>query len=231
KYFISDEGESDINDRMLEAFDVFNFLNMAKDLSQHIYFEKHKLTGAENVHGFLHAIKNRIVIQFNHGKFLEDKLTHRTVEPLALKESQHRWYLLANDRKDDRIKTFGIDRISKLEFTRQQFDYPKNLDVNEMFRYSFGVITSTDKPEEIILSFDTEQGKYIKSLPLHESQTVLIDNEEELRIKLTLYITQDLIMTLLSYGDQLQVISPEILRKTICKIYSSSLKMYQKKVE
>ena len=69
KYFISDEGQADINNRMLEAFDVFNFLNMARDLSEHIYFENHKLTGTENIHGFLHAIKKRLVIRFNHNKF------------------------------------------------------------------------------------------------------------------------------------------------------------------
>jgi hypothetical protein len=51
------------------------------------------------------------------------------------------------------------------------------------------------------LSFDDYQGKYIKSLPLHESQQTISDSENELQIKLKLYITHDFIMELLSYGE------------------------------
>ena len=41
------------------------------------------------------------------------------------------------------------------------------------------------EPQKIVLSFDPFQGQYIKSLPLHKSQTVLVDNVEEFRIKIT----------------------------------------------
>ena len=60
----------------------------------------------------------------------------------------------------------------------------------------------------IILSFDPVQGKYIKTLPLHEPQELLQDDDEEYRIKLKLYITHDLIMELLSYGSDMNVIKP-----------------------
>ncbi len=38
-----------------------------------------------------------------------------------------RWYVLANDRKDNTIKTFGLDRISQLEISRELFKYPEKL--------------------------------------------------------------------------------------------------------
>ena len=109
--------------------------------------------------------------------------------------------------------------------TKERFTYPENFSANEMFKYCFGIITSTDKkPEEIILSFEAVQGKYIKIYPLHATQQLLVDNKEELRIKLTVHITHDLIMELLSYGDEVEVIAPKILRKSLRKIYSRALK-------
>ena len=49
-------------------------------------------------------------------------------------------------------------------------------------KYCFGIISPNDyKLENVILSFNVFQGKYIKSLPLHDSQQILIDNDVELR--------------------------------------------------
>jgi hypothetical protein len=57
--------------------------------------------------------------------------------------------------------------------------------------------------------YEPIQGKYIKSFPLHESQQIIIDNDNELRIKQYVYITRDLNMELLSYGNSLTVIEPK----------------------
>lgn len=37
------------------------------------------------------------------------------------------------------------------------------------------------------------QGRYIKTLPLHESQEIILSDEDELRVKLKLRVTRDLI--------------------------------------
>ena len=84
-----------------------------------------------------------------------------------------------------------------------------------------------DKPEEIILSFDPVQGKYAQSLPWHHSQEVLVDNDNELRVKLTLYITHDFFMELLSHGDTVRVIEPASLIEELKASYKSVLGMYE----
>jgi hypothetical protein len=59
----------------------------------------------------------------------------------------------------------------------------------------------------VILSFGPFQGKYIKSLPLHNTQEIIEDTDDELRIRLTLYLTHDFLMELLAYGDTVKVIN------------------------
>jgi len=46
---------------------------------------------------------------------------------------------------------------------------------------------------------------------LHETQKILVDNENELLIELKLIVTHDLIMELLSYGEEVKVLRPESL--------------------
>ncbi|HEY1008579.1 MAG TPA: WYL domain-containing protein, partial [Daejeonella sp.] len=68
----------------------------------------------------------------------------RQVHPYALKEFRGRWYILAKDLKDNRIKTFGLDRIQYLEITKKRFTFPSDLNVGELFRNCFGIINPDD---------------------------------------------------------------------------------------
>jgi predicted DNA-binding transcriptional regulator YafY len=226
-YFLDFDEQSDVNERILEAFDTFNALNLSDRLSNNIHFEKRRPQGTENLYGLLHAIKNQLQIKFTYQKFWEDELTKRNVEPYALKEFRNRWYVLANDLKDNKVKSFALDRLSGLDVTKKRFQFPDDFNVNKHYKYCFGIISPNGhKPEEIELSFDPFQGKYIKTLPLHESQQILIDNEEELRIKLTLFITHDFFMELLSYGENLRVIKPESLINDLKSTFKNVLKLY-----
>lgn len=226
-YRINFDDSSDSSERILEAFDTFNALNISDRLSENIHFESRRPQGTENLYGLLHSIQNELIIRFEYHKYWDDEISDRETEAYALKEFKNRWYLLAKDLKDNKIKSFALDRLSNLDITKKKFVYPANFNVNEYYKYSFGIINSDEpKPKEIILSFDAHQGKYIKSLPLHKSQEILIDNDDEVRIKLQLFITDDFIMELLSHSNSLTVIKPQILIDEIKKRLHNTLKNY-----
>lgn len=227
EYYIANDQQSDLKNSMLESFDMINSLNIMSDVSKYMFFEKRKAKGIHHFYGLLHSIKNHLVINLVHQKYEYDDPTERLVEPLALKESKDRWYLFAKDLNDKKLKTFGLDRVNDFSYTPQTFDYPKNLNVNELFRHCFGIINPDHgSPEEIILSFEPDHGKYIKSYPLHESQTILQDDADELRIKLILYVTLDLVMEILYHRDTVKVISPQSLRDEVVTIHKRAISLY-----
>ena len=227
-YYISQIETENMNfQRMIEAFDMFNSLNLAQDLMPFIHLEKRRPQGTENLYGLLHAIKNRLKIKFTYQKFWEEELSQRLVEPYALKEFKNRWYVLAKDSKDNNIKSFALDRLTNLEITTQSYQYPDNYSIEQSYRYCFGIISPNDEePQDIILLFNPFQGKYIKTLPLHETQQVLVDNDKETRIKLKLCLTHDLIMELLSFGDNMKVIEPKSLADEIKQAHKNAYKQY-----
>ncbi len=225
-YYIDFDQQPEVNERILEAFDIFNALNITDRLSNYIHFEKRRPQDTENLYDLLHAIKNQVQIAFYYQKYWEDEITQRIVEPYALKEFKNRWYVLANDLKDNQVKSFALDRLSELEITKKRFKSPNHFNVNEHYKYCFGIITPNGhKLQDVILSFDPFQGKYIKSLPLHESQEILRDNGEELLIKLTLYVTHDFFLEILSFGDSVKVIEPKNLIADLKKSYQNALKL------
>lgn len=226
-YRINEEEVSEISRRRIEAFDTFNALKIGENTSDIIHFESRKPLGTENLFGLIHAIKNRLNVKFTYQKFWEDETTCRNVEPYALKEFKSRWYVIAKDHKDGRIKTFALDRLTKLEITSTPFIFPPDFSVEESYRHCFGIMSPTDEePQEVILSFEPIQGKYIKSLPLHATQEILIDNANELKIKLRLCVTYDLVMELLSFGDKMKVLQPTFLSDEIMKAHKEAYNQY-----
>jgi predicted DNA-binding transcriptional regulator YafY len=145
---------------------------------------------------------------------------------LALKEHKDRWYAVAKDLKDDIIKSFALDRLTNLEITKAKYT-EMNFNVEDYFKHCFGIIRPEDeKPEEVILSFDPHQAKYIKSLPLHESQQIIEENENETVFRLKVFITHDFVMEILSYGETVKIIEPQNLISAIKGIYNETLKQY-----
>ena len=227
-YIVQNERENMNFQRMMEAFDLFNSLNLAQDLTPFIHLEKRRPQGTENLYGLLRAIKNKLEITFEYQTFWHENAIEKSVAPYALKEFKNRWYILAKDNKDNTIKTFALDRLTNLGITNKKFIFPGNYNVEEHFRYCFGIIGPNDNiPQEIILSFDPHQGKYIKTLPFHGSQQILIDKADELQIKLTLFITLDFIMELLSHGDKVKVLKPESLANEIKAVHQKAFEQYQ----
>ncbi|MEI6880568.1 MAG: WYL domain-containing transcriptional regulator [Bacteroidota bacterium] len=230
-YFISQSEMDNLNfQRMMEAFEIFNSLNIAQDIAPFVHLEKRKPQGTENLYGLLHAIKNNFQIMFDYQKFWEEESHQRLVEPYALKEFKSRWYIIAKDNKDATVKSFALDRLTHLEISNRKFDFPKNYNIEESYRYCFGIISPNDEePQDILLSFNPYQGKYIKTLPLHETQQVIIDNENELQVKLKLCVTHDLLIELLSFGDNVKVLQPKSLAEEIKLAHQKAFKQYANK--
>lgn len=227
-YFIVQSEMENMNfQRMLEAFDMFNSLNIARDMTPFVYLENRRPQGTDNLYGLLHAIKNGVEIRFRYQKFWDDEPSQRLAAPYALKEFRSRWYVLAKDNRDQLVKSFSLDRLTELEITSYKFAHPIDYKFENLYRHSFGIINPiNDKPSEVILSFDSHQGKYIKTLPLHESQKVLLDTEDELQISLYLYTTIDFIMELLSHGENVKVLKPESLANEMKELHRKAFMQY-----
>ncbi len=227
-YYIKEDGREADTERLMESFDLFNAIKIGNSLGNHLIFENRKALGTEHMHGLLHAIRNRLEVNFFYNKFDSDSVSERTVRPVAIKESRHRWYLIALDTKDDQIKNFGLDRISGLEVGTKKFKEIKDYDPVADFRDIFGIINGTgEKAQKIILSFKPTEGRYVKSLPLHHSQQEILNNEKEIRFEYRLVPTYDFKMEILSHGPQVKVMEPESLKEEISLQLKQALASYQ----
>ena len=221
--------EAEIEDqsvtRMIDAFSIHQALQEGNKLSPSVFLEKRKSLGTEHIHGIIHAIQNLYLLQFTYQKHWEDFSTKREVKPIAIKESQQRWYLVALDKKNDVVKTFGLDRISNLKITDTKFK-PFAYNVEKEFQHAFGVETYSTA-EKVVLEFSKQQGNYIKTFPLHESQSITSETGDFVTFEMYINLTHDFIMELLRYANNVKVLTPESLIATMKERIKQMANLYQ----
>lgn len=224
KYSISEEETTSYKKHLMEYHDLINAFNLAEDLKDIVFFDDRKAKGTEHLSQLVQAIKKSVKIRFRHfGKWKESK-DFREVSPLALKEVKNAWYLIALNEKEE-LRNYGLDRIHDLTLGGEKFDKPNDLDLQEYYQNVFGILNDRKIPvQTIVLSFTQQQGHYIKSMPIHHSQKVIQDDGEGLVISLELKINHELISEILSYQDQVKVLSPEELKNRVMGIVGSILK-------
>lgn len=214
---------------LLEAFDVFRALQNYGNLSEMIQFEKRLPAGTEYLSPLLRAIKEKRQVKLHYYKFWDrsSQTQERTIEPYLLKEAQRRWYVLAWDVEKEALRVFGLDRIKHLDDERGvKFQHPVPKGVEHYFDDSFGAWVDNERTqaEEVVLAFrklptDTvfipNPAKYLEAMPLHSSQEILKEEEEAIVLRLRIKITPDFIKELLSYGKQVEVLTPAHLQEEL----------------
>ena len=214
---------------LLEAFDVFRALQNYGNLSEVIQFEKRLPAGTEYLSPLLRAIKEKRQVKLYYYKFWDkDKEpVERVIEPYLLKEAQRRWYVLAWDVEKEALRVFGLDRIKHLDDERGvKFQHAVPKGVEHYFDDSFGAWVDNERTqaEEVQLAFKKlptdspfvpNPAEYLKAMPLHSSQEVVGETDDEIVLKLHLKVTPDFIKELLSYGKQVEVLAPVHLQKKL----------------
>ena len=209
-------------------FDLLTSVSGDTNSEGYIIPEHHRPKGSDQIPTLIKAIKENSVIIFTYTMYRQNnKEINKRVKPYFLKESLGLWYLIAKDEKE-RIKSYGIDRISNLEITDSIFKKDESVNPNEFYKYSYGIWDDPETPiEEVELKYDPLDGSFLKSNPLHWTQEILVDNEDEFRIRINIKITNDFVMALLARTRSLTAIKPESLKERIKNHYIEALNRYQ----
>ena len=230
-YFIDTNSTADFND-WIQLFQlVVNYQSLNETLIQltskcdYIDFDRSVLKmNPEFLKLSLNAIIQKQKLSFNYTNYATDESKNFIIQPVLLKEFQHRWYVCGNNEAGE-FRSFGLDRISNLivlqETFRSSIKNPKAL-----FDKIIGLSVENDPSEKIVLSFHPLQGKYILSQPIHLSQKIVLQNENELRISINVIPNYELLEQILKHGDRVKVMEPAWLKSEIIGRLTSALNQY-----
>ncbi len=224
-FFIPENEESkSFIEKVLEPFDILNALNADTAHPAFIFPEKGTQKGVEYLSDLIFAIQNSQVVSFKYAPYWNEETNLKTIIPFALKEYAGRWYLVGRYENDSRILTFGLDRITQFLDEKRTFKPEPTFKIETYFKDSFGIYSDTSYAlEEVVFSVSEFVGRFLISKPLHQSQQILENSKEGVRVFLRVRITPDFISELLSMCQTLVIHKPLSLKEEIRRIYSDAI--------
>ena len=214
---------------MLRTLTVNNILLDGLSIKDQLLLEDIP-AGLEHLQTVINAIKSHHTLQMGYQKFTDSEPYTTSIEPYSLKLFHQRWYLLGKtERKKGDLGIFALDRMTELTETGHCFKMDPTFDAETFFHDYFGVIPDqTVKAECIVLRAYSPMDNYLRTLPLHHSQKEIATERQSALFEYHVAPTHDFIQAILKEGNELEVIEPESLRKSIHDELTKALKRYEK---
>ena len=182
------------------------------------------------------ALRKKVLLIDYHNANKPDNIFTKILYPEYLKEYKSQWFVIGNIADDDedvnphlgRIPLSMIDYIDELE---REF-IPTGMlpkDYATMFEEIVGVERDLNCPvEEIKLRVSSKMYPYIKQSPLHCSQTDCkeLDGKGFKGIEIHARKNKELIRSLLYFGSDIEVVSPQHLRSAVKRELNKAMKKY-----
>jgi predicted DNA-binding transcriptional regulator YafY len=181
--------------------------------------------GSEFLNIIIEAIRDKKSLDLHYQSFDQEIPVDHTIYPYLLKEYRNRWYVIGLHEKYNEIRTFGLDRIISVESSLRPFK-DKNFNPQDFFKYTIGIISPQGKPPDIIFALKKRQAQYLITQPIHESQELISENEEEIIFRIKVHPTYELINIFMGYGPDLRIIEPADTRNELIGMIQKTLKQY-----
>jgi len=150
------------------------------------------------------------------------------VAPYCVKLFHQRWYMVGNSVLEDKIRIYSLDRVIEARLTDEAFKYPARFSPEDFFSGYFGIIHDDSCTIETVrLRVRADQANYLRSLPLHRSQTETERNRDYSIFTLQIRPTFDFLQELLWNGDALEVLEPLWLREDIIGTVKRMMENYK----
>lgn len=186
------------------------------------------LKGIEYIGSLHNAIFYKKVLCINYQPFENDEPFENIIHPYFLKQYNNRWFLFGyNPEKDKHDWNLAIDRIVSIKEIKGKYKKNTSVDWQEYFEDIIGVTKPVDAEiENVVLHFTGRTGKYMETKPLHGSQKSKWLDKETLEVSLQLIINYELERLILSYAENVVVIKPASLAKTMKNRLNDAVKRY-----
>jgi len=194
-----------------------------------VSFDSNKLLeGFEYFTPLAEAIVHKQPLKIRYKPF-DTEMLEVKVHPYHLRQFNNRWFLFGLRQDTNYISVFSLDRIR--EITNLCIEYQdSDIDFEEYFDDIVGVTVTRGKVETISLRINAQRYGYIKTKPLHHSQTELhaLATDSHRVVSIKTKINAELITLLLSFGPDVEVLSPESLRETMRQRIALQFEQYNR---
>ncbi len=170
-------------------------------------------------------LEGRQMLIHYHGRE-KDLQSERTVHPQRLLHYRDNWYLAAHCERAGELRLFSLDRIRRAEPLADPADAVDAKALDRLLGASFGIFTGS-ATAWAVLQFGPEASRWVADENWHPDQIgQWIGERYELQLPYS--DPRELLMDILKYGPEVEVVAPEELRGMVVERLATALTQYRK---
>jgi len=165
----------------------------------------------------LEAILKRRVVKIRYQSSNEQKDLAFDLRPCHLFHNEYAWYVLGESSLHNGIRAFKLNRIKDLLISDKFFASDKKFDIKEHLGRAWSMIPE-GRLHHVKLRFSPEVAADVAEVQWHTTQTVFFEDDGSAIIEFRVDGLGEITWWILRYGDRVQVLAPEILRRQIIEM-------------
>jgi predicted DNA-binding transcriptional regulator YafY len=183
-----------------------------------IHLDKNdKLKGLEHLDTLYQAIVKKLVLIITYQSFKAKRASNLTIHPFILKEYNNRWFLIGKTQADKPILTLALDRILHIGYDLHTTYLEESFDGDAYYKDTIGVtVMNSQALQKVVLKINKLNAPYVLTKPFHHSQQI-VENAEDgsMTFSIAVHLNFELERLILGFGDAIEVLEPQRLRKRI----------------
>jgi len=175
------------------------------------------------------AERRVVVIDYEPAPYDKGAAPRRaTVRPYLLEPSlqTHALYLIGFDEDRRGLRTFKIERIRTAALTPRTFEAPDAAATTTALRAAWDIIAD-QKPVDVVVRFAPRVASRVLEATWHPTQSVAPDADGSLQWRATVSGTIEIRLWILSWGDDVEVLSPPSLREDVADTLRRAATRYE----
>ena len=175
------------------------------------------LKGIEHFSTLYNAVQNKTPLEIRYKDFKSEEPYTYIFHPYYLKEYNNRWFLFGLHPESGKPDwNVAIDRIEEVLPVAVPFIENEQLDWQDYFSDIIGVSKPIDSElQEVVLHFNQLTGRYMENKSIHETQKHKWLDANTFEVKIKVMLNYELERLILSYGESVKVVKPQILKQKI----------------
>ena len=175
------------------------------------------------------AIKKKQALQVIYKGFKDKESSVFEFHPHILKQYNRRWFVFGYNKTVERWQhSIPLDeRLISFE-TLEDVNYlDSDKDWETFFRTMVGVVRPKEAQiEKVVLRFHKERENNVKTKPFQPDFEEFFEEEKQDQVWFEIIINKELVQQLLSYGQDVEVLEPEVLREQLREHSNQMYKFY-----
>lgn len=171
------------------------------------------------------ALLSRRRLRLRHLRRQDGQVLEREVSPQRLVHYRDNWYLDAWCHKRQALRTFGVDAIESAVVSEKEAKDVAEDTLERHYASGYGIFAGGDTQEAVLL-FGAERARWVSREIWHPRQDGKMQLDGTYLLRLPYSQEPELVMDILKYGPDVQVLAPDSLRDAVATKLKAAAALY-----